>query len=139
MFCKAVFRPISLTSSHMSRNRPLKVLSSLCSTTNSCINESLACHETVRNFSALPPRLSMFSEIYCSITEIAELVADKIGNNQIKVTYDIAEDITKLGYANTLYMNLSVDKLKSLGWKPLTGLEEMFRRMIESCLKITNG
>ena len=77
-------------------------------------------------------------ETYCSIAEMAELVADKIGNNKIKVAYDIAEDITKLGYANTLYMNLNVDKLKSLGWKPLTGLEEMFRRMIMATNKDIN-
>ena len=78
-------------------------------------------------------------ETYCSIAEMAELVANKIGNNQIKVAYDIAEDITKLGYANTLYMNLNVDKLKSLGWKPLIGLEEMFRRMIAANLESSKG
>ena len=69
-------------------------------------------------------------QTYCSIAEMAELITTKLGKGQIKVVYDIAEDITKLGYANTLYMNLTIDKLKSLGWTPKTDLITMFKNMI---------
>ncbi len=67
---------------------------------------------------------------YCSIKEMAEMVSSVIANDKIKVTYDIADDVTRLGYADTLYMNLNVDKLMNLGWAPTTNLVEMYRRMI---------
>ena len=70
-------------------------------------------------------------ETYCSISEMAKLVANKIANDSIKVTYQ-QEDIQKLGYANTLYMNLNVDKLKDLGWLPNTNLLSMFINMIKT-------
>ena len=71
-------------------------------------------------------------DTYCSIAEMAELVANKVANNSIKVTYQL-QDVQKLGYANTLYMNLNVDKLKTLGWQPTHDLISMFRNMIENC------
>ena len=67
---------------------------------------------------------------YCSIKEMAELVSNEVAGGKITVLFDIAKDIEKLGYAKTLYMNLNVDKIKKLGWKPYTGLKEMFERMI---------
>lgn len=70
-------------------------------------------------------------DTYCSISEMAELVANRVANNSIKVTYQL-EDVQKLGYANTLYMNLNVDKLKSLGWSPKTNLVSMFKNMIQT-------
>mgnify|MGYP004449060183 FL=1 len=42
------------------------------------------------------------------------------------------DDITKYGYADTLYMKLNVDKLMNLGWKPIFSLKDMFKRMIDS-------
>ena len=41
------------------------------------------------------------------------------------------QDVEKLGYAPTLYMDLDTSKLKSLGWKPETNLKDMYMRMIE--------
>ena len=70
---------------------------------------------------------------YCSIADMAEMVSSQIANNTIKVTYQL-EDTQKLGYANTLYMNLNVDKLTSLGWLHSQGLKSMFGRMIKFCL-----
>ena len=64
---------------------------------------------------------------YCSIREMAELVAE-IGN--ITVEYEI--DTVQRGYANTLYSNLDTTKLSQLGWKPEVGLKEIFERMIAS-------
>ncbi len=62
---------------------------------------------------------------------MAELVANRVANNSIKVTYRL-EDIQKLGYANTLYMNLNVDKLSILGWKANSDLYSMFNKMIQT-------
>lgn len=71
---------------------------------------------------------------YCSIKEMAEMVSNRIANGKIKVVFDVADDVTKLGYANTLYMKLNVDKLCSLGWKPFVDLYEMYDRMIQSVM-----
>jgi len=69
-------------------------------------------------------------ETYCSISEMARMAADRIAGGKIQVVYDIAEDITKLGYADTLYMDLDIGKIRGLGWYPTVGLQEMFERMI---------
>ena len=66
-------------------------------------------------------------ETYCSIYEMASMVADKHG-----IRVEIQEDdIAKYGYANVLYMDLDTSKLKALGWKPQTDLESMFDNLIE--------
>lgn len=69
-------------------------------------------------------------ETYCSISGMAELVAHEVAKDNINVVYDLSENISKLGYADTLYMNLDVSKIKKLGWKPRVGLLEMYNRMI---------
>lgn len=71
---------------------------------------------------------------YCSILEMANLIANKYG---IKVLID-QQDTSKYGYANTLHMDLDTGKLKKLGWVPKTGLEEAFNRMIEDWRDIGN-
>lgn len=68
-------------------------------------------------------------ETYCSIAQMAELIAKEIAQNKIKIQYNL-EGITNLGYANTLYMNLNTTKLQQLGWTPKTKLKQMFERMI---------
>lgn len=72
---------------------------------------------------------------YCSIREMAELVADKCTGGKIKVRTEINEDVSKFGYAPTLKMNLSTEKLQSLGWKPEIGLAETFSIMINDMKK----
>lgn len=70
-------------------------------------------------------------ETYCSIYEMARLVADTFGNG--KCTVKIEErDAASLGYAPTLRMNLSARKLNELGWEAKVGLKEMFARTIRS-------
>jgi len=69
-------------------------------------------------------------DTYCSIREMAELVANEISGGEIEVQFDIAENIENLGYAKTLYMNLDTEKIEKLGWKATTGLKEMFLRMM---------
>lgn len=69
-------------------------------------------------------------ETYCSIKEMAQMVADSIAGGKIKVIFDISEDISKWGYADTLYMDLDTKKIEKLGWHPTVNLKEAFRRMI---------
>ncbi len=68
---------------------------------------------------------------YCSIKDMADMVAHDIAYGNIKVTFDIAEDIEKLGYAKTLFMDLDTGKIESLGWKPGVDLKTMYERMID--------
>lgn len=69
---------------------------------------------------------------YTTIKKTAKMIAKRIAENKIRVIYKIegipAEYATNL----KLNLNLNVDKLCSLGWKPEVGLEESYRRMIES-------
>ena len=70
-------------------------------------------------------------ETYCSIYEMASMVAGKYG-----IQVEIQEqDTASQGYANTLYMNLDTTKLQKLGWNPQVGLAEMYERMIQSMKK----
>ena len=66
------------------------------------------------------------AETYCSIAEMADLVAHEYG---IRVRYE-PDDIAKYGYANTLYMDLDVSKLEALGWSAKTGLKEAIEKTI---------
>lgn len=55
---------------------------------------------------------------YCSISEMAERVADDAG---IEVEYDIQDEASN-GFPKTLYMNLDTSALKKLGWMPRGGV-----------------
>ncbi len=70
-------------------------------------------------------------DTYCSICEMAQMVAEKFGGGKIKVRIEV-EDENKFGFAPTLKMNLDTSKLRALGWKPEVGLEEAYRRMIRN-------
>ena len=63
---------------------------------------------------------------YCSIYEMAKLVAEEYG---VEVVIE-EEDVTALGYANTLYMNLDTGKLETLGWSAGTELIDMYKKMM---------
>lgn len=67
-----------------------------------------------------------------SICGMAEMVADDIGKGKIKVVFDLAENIEKLGYGPTIKIALNTDKIESLGWKAEVGLKDAFERMIKS-------
>lgn len=69
-------------------------------------------------------------DTYCTILEMAKMVAEKMARGQIAVTFDMTKDIEKLGYADTLYMDLDVTKIMNLGWRPTVDLQEMYTRMI---------
>lgn len=71
-------------------------------------------------------------ETYCSIKEMAEMVANEIADGKIKVVFDLADDIEKMGYAKTLFMDLCIDKISKIGWTPSVGLKDMYLSMIDS-------
>lgn len=70
-------------------------------------------------------------ETYCSINQMAQLIALDITKGKIDVEYENAENSESLGYANTLYMLLDVEKIEALGWKPQFDLRDMYERMIK--------
>ena len=62
----------------------------------------------------------------------------KFGNDKMKVVFDIPETNT-FGYAVDTKMKLNSDKLKELGLNPRIGLEESYRRMIQSMVCTMGG
>jgi dTDP-glucose 4,6-dehydratase len=64
-----------------------------------------------------------------TIRETAEMIIEKIAYNTIKLVIDI--DV-RAEYAPNFNLNLNLNKLESLGWKAEVGIEEAYRRMIES-------
>ena len=73
-------------------------------------------------------------ETYCSIVEMAQLVAEQVASGRIGVRVEL-EETEKLGYAPTLHMNLDTSKLRKLGWRPKVGLEQMYRSMVDGMEK----
>lgn len=66
---------------------------------------------------------------YCSVKEMAELVAQTLGGGKISV-HTGADSHCDL-YCPAGCLNMSTEKLRALGWNPTIGLEEMYRRMVE--------
>lgn len=70
-------------------------------------------------------------ETYCSIREMADMVARELGENSISV--HISENkIDCKKYPPAHYYNLGIEKISELGWKPLENLLEMYKRMINT-------
>ena len=67
---------------------------------------------------------------YCSIYEMAKMVADRFGDHSVEVLIE-ETNAEKFGYAPVLHMNLDTTKLCALGWKAKYNLESMFQNMIE--------
>ena len=66
---------------------------------------------------------------YCSIYEMAEMVADKIADGKIKVRIEEDQN-NERGFAPELHMNLDTSKIQKLGWKAKIPLQSMFEAMI---------
>lgn len=66
-------------------------------------------------------------DTYISIRSMAEFLRDNF-NPQIKVTI---EEHPEMGYAPVTKLNLSTDKLKSIGWRPVYNLYEMFNKLFK--------
>ena len=72
-------------------------------------------------------------ETYCSIYEMAQTAAALC---EEKINVRIEENPNQnSGYAPTLKMNLSTEKLQALGWKPHYSMKQMYGRMIETMKK----
>ena len=67
---------------------------------------------------------------YCSIYEMAQMVAEKFGGGKVQVQICEENDLSGFGYAPVLKMNLDCKKLKDLGWCAKTSLEEAYKKMI---------
>ncbi len=68
---------------------------------------------------------------YCSVKEMADMVAREIANGTIKVTVNIDEQAAKI-FSKTHDVFLSTEKIGALGWSAETDLEDMYKKMI-SC------
>lgn len=78
---------------------------------------------------------------YCSILEMAELVAEKCADGRIQVLVEAeAGSSVNFGYAPKLCMNLDATKLRALGWSPTCNLEDMFKKLIQAMkIETCNG
>lgn len=68
---------------------------------------------------------------YCSINEMAALVAKEFGNGKVNVVYNF-DGAEKMGYAPEIKINLATDKLEALGWQAQTDLITAFEKTIVS-------
>lgn len=68
-------------------------------------------------------------ELTMTIKQMAEFVAATVAEGSISVRYEIPES-NVYGYAAVTKNRLSSKKLCSLGWKPMYGMEEIYKRMI---------
>lgn len=68
-------------------------------------------------------------ETYCSIYEMAQLVAKEISKGKICVNIQASsKDVGK--YPPEVHLNLDTSELKKLGWKSYVGLRDMFESMM---------
>ena len=70
---------------------------------------------------------------YCSIREMAELVAGEFGQGKSKVVIAIPE-VPNASFNPVMCVYLDTGRLEELGWKAKVDLTEMYRRMI-ICMK----
>jgi len=64
---------------------------------------------------------------HMSIREMAELVRNTVAKGKIKIVYEIADH----GYAPSTKLNMSSEKIRSIGWEPQIGIAETYIRMIK--------
>ena len=71
-------------------------------------------------------------DTYCSIREMAEMVADLLGREE-EVDVVVKPDSESLvKYPEKNMINMSTEKINALGWKPLINLPEMYLRMVQT-------
>ena len=68
-----------------------------------------------------------------TIREMAELVADKIAKEKIKVRIE-EKDLSVTGYAPNTGLRLSSEKLRNLGWTPTKDLVQMYDDVLKEIL-----
>lgn len=65
---------------------------------------------------------------YCSVREMAEMVASECANNEINVCLEVDPNAP---YPPEHHLPLDTSALQSLGWKPDIGLKQMYENLIE--------
>lgn len=68
-------------------------------------------------------------DTYCSIVEMAHMVAENLADGKIKVHVP-TDGKHEQKFPPPHNLNLCTDKVQKLGWKPSRGLLEMYKRMI---------
>lgn len=76
---------------------------------------------------------------HMQIREMAQLVSEGIARGRIVVRFDIPESTLAYGYAPTVKMKLSSEKMRALGWNPEVDMREAYRRMIYDMQKGYRG
>lgn len=76
-------------------------------------------------------------ETYCSIIEMAQLVAEQIAKDKIKVQFPQNKAEEKFKYSPSHHLHLDVSKLENLAWKPTKNLKEMYLRMLVGMKKLS--
>ena len=71
-------------------------------------------------------------ETFFTIREIAEMIVSKIANNKINLLFDMKDVPAEYAPNLNLNLNLNTSLVRSLGWFPMVGLEDAYRRMIKS-------
>lgn len=69
---------------------------------------------------------------HMQIREMAQMAAHDLSGDRIKVIFDIPESSLTYGYAPSVKLYLSGEKLKELGWKPEVEIHEMYERLMGS-------
>lgn len=72
------------------------------------------------------------SDSEISILDLAKLAAQESGT---QVTFESPDETEKAGYSNVRKSLMSEDKLKGLGWKPLTGLEWGIHKTVNAIIE----
>lgn len=67
-------------------------------------------------------------DTYCSIAEMAQMVANNIADGKIKVCFQQNGDISKFAPPHKFFLDTS--KIENLSWRAETDLVEMYRKMM---------
>ena len=70
-------------------------------------------------------------ETYCSIVDMAQMVALELAQGDVKIKFNIDKNNEKK-FPPPHHLNLDVNKLEKLGWKPTRNLMDMYLRMISA-------
>lgn len=75
-------------------------------------------------------------ETYCSIVEMAQLVAEQVASGTIKVCFAAnTENHDSSKYSPSHHLHLDVGNLEKLGWKPTKPMKEMYLRLIAGMIE----
>jgi len=70
------------------------------------------------------------AESYCTISDMANRLILRHPESKTKLIRGSSRKSASMGYAAESHLNLSVEKIKSIGWRPLYTLDEAFDRLL---------